>query len=215
MITFALITDGTSELASGPKDNMELSQLIMNKIVPKVSKDDMEKRTLKSEEMEIHYKKSGKYIYFCVASQDHKKRVCWAFIDDLESTFSAVTKKNDISSNRKIIKQKVDKYNDENVDKITQINNKLDSVKDTMVDNIDKILDRGEKLDNLYETTYQLQETSKDFEKGSRKLKNRMLIKVIVIGVIICVIATGVVIIAVLAGCGFPSFSRCGGSSSK
>lgn len=57
--------------------------------------------------IEIHYKKSGNYVFFCVASKDTKKRLCWSFIDDLDSTFAAVTRKNDIKGNRKMIKQKV------------------------------------------------------------------------------------------------------------
>ena len=57
--------------------------------------------------MEIHYKKSGEFIFFCVSSRETKKRLCWAFIDDLESSFVAVTKKKDPSANKKLIRTKI------------------------------------------------------------------------------------------------------------
>lgn len=49
-ITYSLITDGVELLGDGPKDDAALSSLIMDKIVKKVSKDTMEKRTLTSDE---------------------------------------------------------------------------------------------------------------------------------------------------------------------
>jgi len=49
-INFALITDGEMILGEGPKESKELSALIMEKIVRKVAKDALEKRTLTSDE---------------------------------------------------------------------------------------------------------------------------------------------------------------------
>lgn len=49
-IKYALITDGVNLLGDGPKEDLDLSKLIMEKIVRKVSKDTLEKRTLTSDE---------------------------------------------------------------------------------------------------------------------------------------------------------------------
>ncbi|KAF0975628.1 hypothetical protein FDP41_005622 [Naegleria fowleri] len=214
-ITYSLITDGVELLGDGPKDDAALSSLIMDKIVKKVSKDTMEKRTLTSDEIEIHYKKSGNYVFFCVASKDTKKRLCWSFIDDLDSTFAAVTRKNDIKGNRKMIKQKVEKWNDPNADKITALQEKLETVKESMVDNIDKVLERGEKFETLYEKSDEMLVEANEFKKGSGKLKRKMFWRLLVVIIVIIIILVAIIIIAVLAGCGFPTFERCGGGSGK
>ncbi len=58
----------------------------MEKIIPKLPRSN-HKRTLQQKDLEFHYKYSGNYVYFCVAKAGTAKRVCWAFVEDLETEF--------------------------------------------------------------------------------------------------------------------------------
>lgn len=84
-----------------------------------------------------------------------------------------------------------------------------------MVENIDKVLERGEKFETLYEKSDEMLVEANEFKRGTVKLKNKMIWRLIVIIVIIIIILIVIIIIAILAGCGFPTFERCGGGSSK
>ena len=58
---------------------------------------------------------------------------------------------------------------------LSPIKQKLDKLKNITADNIDKILVRGEKIDNLVDTTNNLNTQSMEFKKKTNKLKNDML----------------------------------------
>lgn len=59
-------------------------------------------------------------------------------------------------------------------DKVTAVQDRLDQVKDVMVQNIDHILERGEKLELLVDKTDQLQTQAFEFQSTSRKLRQKM-----------------------------------------
>ena len=61
--------------------------------------------------------------------------------------------------------------------KLTEINVKLDDVKNTVVETIDNIMERGEKLEGLVEKTDQLDSAAFQFNRNARKLRNEMLCK--------------------------------------
>lgn len=84
-----------------------------------------------------------------------------------------------------------------------------------MVDNIDKVLERGEKFETLYEKSDEMLVEANEFKKGSGKLKRKMFWRLLVVIIVIIIILVAIIIIAVLAGCGFPTFERCGGGSGK
>ena len=65
-------------------------------------------------------------------------------------------------------------YNGPTADTFAEVNNKLDDVKNVMVQNIEMVLERGEKLELLVDKTEQLQQQAFKFEKSSKQLKNAM-----------------------------------------
>lgn len=182
----------------------QLSDTIVQKIVPKLPSNN-HKRTLTQGDNEFHYKVSGNYVYFCVAQKNATKRVCWAFIDDMEN----YVMRNGPKKLKNSIKERLEYFNDPSNDKINQLQNKIDDVKDVMIDNIDKILERGEKLETLVESTDQLADGAKQFKQGARKVKNRMCFKYIMIVIALILVILAVIVIAILIGCGFPTFHRC------
>jgi len=112
----------------------------------------------------IYVKYSGRYYYFCIATQEIKQRVCWNLIDEIENE----TLKNNLD--RSLLKEKLKFYNNPDNDKIQRLQNEIDkgtyenysyllmtaSVRDVMVENVDKILANQETMNGLIETTEEL-----------------------------------------------------------
>lgn len=84
--------------------------------------------------------------------------------------------------------------------------NKVEDVKDVMIDNIEKILDRGEKLDHLTQTTDDIVDQAQQFSRGTRKLKNNMwaryIILIIILIFVIVAIILVIILIVIFAVCG-------------
>ena len=67
--------------------------------------------------------------------------------------------------------------------KLMDINEKLDDVKNTVVQTIDNIMERGEKLEGLVDKTDQLDSAAFQFNRNAKKLRNEMHCKKIKLGV--------------------------------
>jgi hypothetical protein len=195
-ILFGLISDAEKDLGSSPT-NQPLKDIIVNKILPKLPADN-HKRTLTMKDMELHYKYEGNFVYFCVATEGFKKRTCWAFIDDIQDKFTKMNKPS-TSAVKKLIKDRMTFFNDAKNDKISEINEKFDNIKDVMIDNIDKILERGENLENLQQATDDLQDSAGYFRKGTAKVKRAMCTRWVILTIILIVVILAIILILALA----------------
>ena len=61
--------------------------------------------------------------------------------------------------------------------KIHEINQEIEQTKNTVMESIEKVLDRGEKIELLVHKSDNLNDHAMQFNKHSKKLKNRMLWK--------------------------------------
>lgn len=89
------------------------------------------------------------------------------------------------------------------------MNQVINDTKDQMVQNIDKMIERQVKLEDLVDGTDNLAQQSNQFQVTAKKIKNRMLFRLIFLIILLIFIVLAVVAIAIFAGCGFPTFSRC------
>eukprot|EP01041_Mallomonas_annulata_P011053 gene11053-23109_t len=130
----------------------------------------------------FHYICEDKLIYLCMCDDMSKRRIPFAFLEDISQRFksaygsqahTAIAFAMNEDFGRTLNKQ-IDFYNGPSADNFSQVSNKLEDVKNIMVENIEKILERGEKLELLVDKTDQLQQQAFKFEKSSRKLKNEM-----------------------------------------
>lgn len=148
-IICGLIAQGSERVGEyvGSSSAKKIGDVIVQKILPKLPASN-HKKTLTQKEyvvpkkictninsMEFHYKVSGQYVYFCVAKAGYPKRVCWAFVDDMETEFLKL-KTPSASKVKTLIQDKMTFYNDPNNDKISRLKNKVEDVKDVMIDNI-------------------------------------------------------------------------------
>jgi hypothetical protein len=114
------------------------------------------------------------------------------------------------------LKANVEKYSS-GKDKIAEIKDKLVDVKAVMLENIDKVLERGNKIDSLVDSSTELLQQAEVFETQSRDLKYAMYKKrCIIIMVVLCVLVIVAFIIAILV-CRKDgvNFDGCTGSSSS
>ncbi|KAL9651619.1 hypothetical protein ABK040_001564 [Willaertia magna] len=194
-IQYFLISDGEKSLGEQPR-NQKLREVLLTKVVPKLDRTN-HKRVLTQDNSNVYLKVSGKYYFFCVATQDIKQRIPWNFIDEVEIE----TLKNPIIASSQL-KDKFKFYNDPNNDKIQKLQNEIDKALEVQTENMTKIFNNQEKLNTLVADTEELKDQGEDFERGGRKLKNSMrrrLILIIVIAIIVVAIILAIIVIVLLA----------------
>lgn len=78
------------------------------------------------------------------------------------------------------------------------VNQQVDSVKEQMGRNIDLILERGDKLEDLQEEATRLEEMSKSFQKGAKKLRRVQMWQNAKYGLVVgTAVTTGIAVIVV------------------
>lgn len=63
---------------------------------------------------------------------------------------------------------------DDAENRVAEINQKLEQVKQITIDNIEKVIDRGERIDMLVEGTERLQNSSNHFYRQSKNIAREM-----------------------------------------
>eukprot|EP00286_Rhodomonas_abbreviata_P015514 CAMPEP_0181331096 /NCGR_PEP_ID=MMETSP1101-20121128/24298_1 /TAXON_ID=46948 /ORGANISM="Rhodomonas abbreviata, Strain Caron Lab Isolate" /LENGTH=189 /DNA_ID=CAMNT_0023440491 /DNA_START=36 /DNA_END=602 /DNA_ORIENTATION=+ len=130
----------------------------------------------------FHYIVENHIIYMCMCDDMDKRRIPFGFLDDIKGRFKATYGERAQTAiafamsedfGRTMHKQ-MDFYNGAGADSFSQVNTKLDDVKNIMVQNIEQVLERGEKLDLLVDKTEKLQSQAFQFEQSSKELKIAM-----------------------------------------
>ena len=95
-------------------------------------------------------------------------------------------------------------------DRVTELNQQLDQVKQITIDNIEKVIDRGERIYMLVEGTERLQQSSHHFHRQSRSLARQMRYrKYRCYAIMILVFALGIYVLAWMI-CGNGTLRNCG-----
>jgi vesicle-associated membrane protein 7 len=198
-------SDGNFVVAGDNPANSQVTDTV-KMILPRIQFDS-HKRTLTQSVYHFHYKVSGQYCYLCVTDTDFPIRITYNFLDDIEVQYLR-TKTTKV---RTLLKDRMAYFNNTKNDKITNLQGKIDDVKDTMIDNIEKILDRGESLDSLIQRTDDLKDASNEFKKGANKVKwgMRKRLAVMIIIIIVLILLAGLLAFVVTWGfCGV-DFQKC------
>jgi vesicle-associated membrane protein 7 len=103
------------------------------------------------------------------------------------------------------LQAQMEHFNGPSGDALSQVNNKLEDVKNVMVQNIEMVLERGEKLELLVDKTDQLQTQAFQFNKSSRKLRSAMWWKKMKCYAMIFLAVAMVIWIISMIACGGPS----------
>ena len=92
--------------------------------------------------------------------------------------------------------------------KISAINEEIESTKSTVMESIEKVLDRGEKIELLVHKSDQLDDQARKFNRHSKKLKNRVMWKNIKMTLLLILVLLVVVWLISSMICGF-TYSKC------
>ena len=159
----------------------------------------------------FHYIVENGIIYMCMADDVSRRRIPFAFLDDIKTKFqqdygasahSAIA----FSMNEefgRVLQRQVDFFNGPNADNFAVVNSKLDDVK-----NIEMVLERGEKLDLLVDRTEQLSDQAYRFERGAKKLKDAMFWRKVKTYVLIFFVVALIIYIISAIACG-PTYKKC------
>lgn len=164
----------------------------------------------------FHYITESGITYMCMTDDDNKRRIPFAFLEDIQQKFrntygdkaqTAIAFAMNTEFGR-ILQQRMDYFNNPASDTFSNVTNKLDDVKNIMVQNIENVLERGERLELLVDKTENLHQQAFKFQKSSRQLRSAMYWRKIrfylIIALVVCV---GIWIITAIA-CGI-DYSKC------
>uniref|UniRef100_A0A1W7RBN7 Vesicle-associated membrane protein 8 n=1 Tax=Agkistrodon contortrix contortrix TaxID=8713 RepID=A0A1W7RBN7_AGKCO len=87
-------------------------------------------------------------------------------------------------------------------DRVKNLQNEVEGVKNIMTQNVERILARGENLDHLRNKTEDLEATSEHFKTTSQKVARKYWWKNIKMIAIICIIAVIILILIILLATG-------------
>ncbi|KAJ1453214.1 synaptobrevin-domain-containing protein [Pelagophyceae sp. CCMP2097] len=214
-ILYALVARGSTVLAEFTFTSGNFPT-ITRVLLGKIPEDDG-KMSYVYDEYVFHYIVEQKLTFLCMADESFKRRVPFAFLDDVKNRFFATYSDQGLTAIAfsmnadfgRTIQKQLEFYNGPQADQFAQVHKKLDDVKHVMVQNIEMVLERGEKLELLVDKSEQLQLDSFRFQKSSKKLRQAMFWKKVKIYLLV----TGVVLLllyiflAIICG---PTFEKCG-----
>eukprot|EP00635_Sarcinochrysidales_sp_CCMP3193_P008396 CAMPEP_0118895282 /NCGR_PEP_ID=MMETSP1166-20130328/3698_1 /TAXON_ID=1104430 /ORGANISM="Chrysoreinhardia sp, Strain CCMP3193" /LENGTH=221 /DNA_ID=CAMNT_0006834285 /DNA_START=152 /DNA_END=817 /DNA_ORIENTATION=- len=164
----------------------------------------------------FHYIVENKLTFLCMADESFKRRVPFAFLDDVKNRFFATYGDRGqtaiaFSMNEdfgRVIQKQLEFYNGPQADQFAAVHKKLDDVKNVMVQNIEMVLERGEKLELLVDKSEQLQLDSFRFQKSSKKLRQAMFWKKVKIYLLVILVVLIILYVFLAVICG-PTFVKC------
>ena len=168
----------------------------------------------------FHYVCEEGLLYLCMCDDpdSQKRRVPFAFLEDVKRRFLAAY--GDVAQTAiafamnlefsRVLQQQMELFNGPMGDRqqFNAVHQKLDDVKNVMVQNIEMVLERGEKLELLVDKTDRLNTTAFTFEKSSRRLKEAMFWKKVKLYLLAFTLLGFVVFIITWVACG-ADFGKC------
>lgn len=136
-------------------------------------------------------------IFFFVCSiEEYKESIVYKLIDEIyeEKVYAMTTGKGDLNNEGRLkLKRIIEKYQERNIDKISEIEGDLDSMKMIVKDTIQKTVDNTLNLEDLEKRSQVLKERGKEYNNNTINIKrrtwwNNLKIKVIFFLIIILLI---------------------------
>jgi vesicle-associated membrane protein 7 len=180
-ILYAVVAKGKNVLAEFTNKSGNFVT-ITRVLLGKINSDSDQKMSYVYDQYIFHYIVENHILYLCMCDEQSKRRIPFAFLNDIKTKFissygdqaqTALAFAMNSGFSPYLSKQ-IEYFNSPNADSFTQINDKLDDVKNVMVQNIESVLERGEKLELLVDKSERLQQQSFQFAKSANKLKKQM-----------------------------------------
>ncbi|CAM9099372.1 unnamed protein product [Discosporangium mesarthrocarpum] len=130
----------------------------------------------------FHYWVDDGLTYLCMADEESRRRIPFAFLEDIKNRFQATygdrgktagafAMDEDFSQT---LEKQMEYFNSPEGDQISSTQQRLEEVKNVMVASVELVLERGERLELLVDKTDNLQEQAFRFENTAKRLKDHM-----------------------------------------
>ena len=208
-IKYSCINDGTTMMAEFPPLEQPKLADTMQKVLATVPPKEYRRKTIEDKEggMNYHYVSNGEgRIVGCVTTSDVRMRIALQFLEAVEPLIRGPA--NELRNGKKLLQQKMEFYNNPQNDKITDLNNEINSVVDVMMDNMDKVLARGDRVDTLAAKSTTLADQAQTFQKKSTELKRSLCLKNAKMTAMLVGGVLAVLLIILMIACK-PNFSAC------
>jgi vesicle-associated membrane protein 7 len=169
-IYYASVTKNGETIASfGPKKNYQSTIRNITERIPHQTHN----QTLKENDNSIHYhhfKQDRDTSYLLVAVTDEKFPLRIVF----DKLFKEMLNEAQQPTNKlsQYLSERAKFWNDPKNDSMTKMQNKINTIKEEMVDNVEKMMAQQEQLAVVQEKTEELNDNSEQFRKNARSLKH-------------------------------------------
>ena len=181
MIVYALVARGRTVLSEFTSQRGNFST-VTRALLSKIPAADG-RMSYVCDDHVFHYQVADGITYLCMADQEGKRRIAFAFLEDVKRRFESNygSSKHDAApfalnaDFAPTLERQLTFYNsDPSSDDLQRVQTQLEAVKGVMVENVEKVLERGEKFELLVDKTDRLARQAFRFESSSRELKSAM-----------------------------------------
>jgi len=178
----ARVYDGLPLTASLQDDNLTEYQNKAKAVFRKLNNQSAPKMSIEHADKTFHYQISQGVCYLCLADRDFSRKLCFAFLDDLQSEFfvqygsriEKVTRPyHFIEFDTYIQKAKKQILDTRNHTAIKNVASELKDVHKIMVANLDEVLQRGTALSDMQNKSSDLLGFSKKYREDAKKINAR------------------------------------------
>eukprot|EP01094_Clydonella_sp_ATCC50884_P012143 TRINITY_DN2205_c0_g1_i1.p2 TRINITY_DN2205_c0_g1~~TRINITY_DN2205_c0_g1_i1.p2 ORF type:complete len:234 (-),score=61.86 TRINITY_DN2205_c0_g1_i1:197-856(-) len=184
-IIYSLVARGPNILAEHATTSGTFHE-VTRRLLSKLQQESGARMSYVYDQHVFHYKMDDALIYLCMADQGFGRRLPFAYLDDIQTrwksmfgdrgrTAPSMGMNSDFS---RTLRTQMEFYNtNPAADKVKEVTEQLDEVKNVMSQNIEKVLNRGERIELLVDKTSHLEASSNTFRKRSESLKWAMIMK--------------------------------------
>lgn len=123
-----------------------------------------------NEGITVNYISEGGRIWLNVADRGLKTRVAFAYLEYIKRRSPEGGTRSGEDSITPLMSSQLNTYTSD-TDRITQVNQEIEAIKEVMLENMASVLVRGEKLEDLAEKSDNLAADAKLFNRNASKLK--------------------------------------------
>eukprot|EP00483_Globobulimina_turgida_P000911 UN00912 len=222
-IIYALVSRGSDVLAEHTERTGNFEQVTRQLLKRIPAENKIMSYVYPKEKYVFHYIVNDGITYLCMADEGFGRMIPFRFLEDMKNKFVdtfgdrartaiAYSFNPDFQG---VIRRLMEAANDprnktyrSTDSKIYEINEEIESTKNTVLESIEKVLDRGEKIELLVHKSDQLDDQARKFNRHSKKLKNRMLWKNIKMTLILALVCLIVIYFISAMICGF-NYHKC------
>ncbi|KAG5175111.1 Longin-like domain-containing protein [Tribonema minus] len=223
MIVYSLVARGKCVLAEYTQSAGNFPN-ITRILLGKVNTTEDGKMSYVYDKHVFHYIVEDGLIYLCLADEQSRRRIPFAFLEDIRRKFRAQYGARPhtalaFAMNEEfapVLQRQQDYYNvDPSSDQLQSVRDQVDATKDIMVANIEKVLERGEKIELLVDKTDRLNQQAFNFDRASRQLQRALYWRKVRMYALLGGLIAALLLTLAASACGGYSFKACRSSGSR